>query len=103
MLMPFGQIVSPSLTTSRTILRGLREEIGSWKIICNLGLTFLSASPFKPVSSIESPSEVTITLPDVGLGSCTIDRAVVDLPHPDSPTIPSVSPFLTSKLTSETA
>src|SRR5690606_22208443 len=33
----------------------------------------------------------------------TTDRAVADLPAPDSPTTPKTSPCLTSKLTEETA
>ena len=33
-----------------------------------------------------------LTEPDVGLCSCRIARPVVDLPQPDSPTTPSVSP-----------
>ena len=39
----------------------------------------------------------------VGRGSCMIARPVVDLPQPDSPTRPRVSPFITSKLMPETA
>ena len=35
--------------------------------------------------------------------SFVIRRAVVDLPQPDSPTSPSVSPLLIVKLTSSTA
>ena len=32
-----------------------------------------------------------------------MDRATVDFPHPDSPTMPRVSPSETSKLTDDTA
>ena len=39
----------------------------------------------------------------VGSSRRTISRAVVDLPQPDSPTIPSVSPLLTVSVTSSTA
>ena len=39
----------------------------------------------------------------VGRGSCMRARPVVDLPQPDSPTSPRVSPCRTSRLTSETA
>ncbi|KAG1433788.1 hypothetical protein G6F57_021920 [Rhizopus arrhizus] len=35
--------------------------------------------------------------------SCITSRAVVDLPQPDSPTTPRVSPFFTSKSTPSTA
>ena len=41
--------------------------------------------------------------PDVGACTIAIARPVVDLPHPDSPTRPRVSPAATSRLTSETA
>lgn len=43
------------------------------------------------------------TTPSVGEISWLIKRATVDLPHPDSPTIPSVSPLYNSKLTPSTA
>jgi hypothetical protein len=38
-----------------------------------------------------------------GRGSCMTARPVVDLPHPDSPTSPRVSPSARSKLMSDTA
>src|SRR3546814_21134845 len=41
--------------------------------------------------------------PLVGVTSRTIDRAMVDLPHPDSPTMAKVLPFSTEKLTASTA
>ena len=43
------------------------------------------------------------TRPDVGFTRFRIARAVVDLPHPDSPTRPYVSPARTEKLTPSTA
>ena len=43
------------------------------------------------------------TRPLVGRGSCMIARPVVDLPQPDSPTRPRVSPSRTSRLMPETA
>jgi len=42
-------------------------------------------------------------LPESASSSLSVIRAVVDLPQPDSPTIPTVSPGLTTKLTSSTA
>ena len=42
-------------------------------------------------------------LPPVGSSSRMTQRAIVDLPQPDSPTTPSVSPFLTVKVTPSTA
>src|SRR5262245_22484380 len=43
------------------------------------------------------------TSPEVGSMRRRIDRPVVDLPHPDSPTRPRVSPAMMSKVTSSTA
>jgi len=43
------------------------------------------------------------TSPAVGSIRRRMQRPVVDLPQPDSPTSPSVSPFNRSKLTSSTA
>jgi hypothetical protein len=42
-------------------------------------------------------------LPSVESSRRMMQRASVDLPQPDSPTIPSVSPDLTEKLTPSTA
>src|SRR5262249_23534987 len=42
-------------------------------------------------------------VPAVGSISLTVSRAVVDLPHPDSPTMPSVSPARTEKEIPSTA
>ena len=42
-------------------------------------------------------------VPAVGSSSLSISRAVVDLPQPDSPTMPSVSPRRTLSVTSSTA
>ena len=48
-----------------------------------------------------SPSK--ITFPEVGGITFRIVLANVDLPHPDSPTNPIISPSLTEKETSSTA
>ena len=44
-----------------------------------------------------------MTVPAVGSISRMIMRPVVDLPEPDSPTSPSVSPLFTEKSTPSTA
>src|SRR5262245_43308402 len=44
-----------------------------------------------------------VTSPDVGSMRRRMVRPVVDLPHPDSPTSPSVSPDMMVKVTSSTA
>ena len=63
------------------------------------GRTARSSDPLSLARSLPSKR----TSPDVGCGICISARPVVDLPQPDSPTSPSVSPSLTSRLTSETA
>src|ERR1043165_7108678 len=50
---------------------------------------------------MSSPSNTT--RPPVGSSSRITHRAIVDLPHPDSPTTPSVSPLLTVNETPSTA
>ncbi|MNV90441.1 hypothetical protein D3C71_1848280 [compost metagenome] len=52
-------------------------------------------------SPTSSPSK--IMLPESDFIMRIISRASVDLPQPDSPTIPSTSPFLSLKLTPSTA
>ena len=96
---PRFQIRSGSSTMSATARRGFNDEIGSWKIICIRGRVARRAEPFSAVSSV-SPS---FTIPRVGRGSCMIALPVVDLPQPDSPTSPRVSPLCRSKLTLDTA
>ena len=82
-----------------TRFRGLSDAYGSWKTIC---ISRRSGRSWRaPKSSISCPRK--ITWPAVGSSSRTIVRPSVDLPQPDSPTSPSVSPSFTSKLTSSTA
>ena len=70
------------------VLRGFSDEYGSWKIICTSRLTAFSAAPFRRVMSLPSKS----ISPAVASSRRVISRAVVLLPQPVSPTIPSVSP-----------
>jgi len=89
----------PSPTMSRTFIRGLREEYGSWKTICIWRRFPRSSSPSIRVMS--SPVE-----PDrSGIGVQKPDRqaARVVFPHPDSPTRPSVFPGETVRETPSTA
>ncbi len=46
---------------------------------------------------------LSLMLPQVGSTSRSTLRATVDLPQPDSPTSPSVSPMPSEKLTPSTA
>ena len=84
---------------SRTVIRGFKEEYGSWKMIFSFFLASRSAFPFKLVKS----SPCRITFPEVGSVKRIIDFTVVDLPHPLSPTIANVSLRCSTKLTSSTA
>src|SRR5690606_6856477 len=59
----------------------------------------LSSAPFALVMSFPS----TLTVPEVGRSRAMSSLARVDLPHPDSPTMPSVSPRCRSKETPSTA
>ena len=82
-----------------TVLRGFSDEYGSWKIICASRRN--STSCFGLMSAISSPSNLIEPL--VGSSRRSSSRPVVDLPQPDSPTRPSVSPRLTSNDTPSTA
>ncbi|CPO11296.1 Uncharacterised protein [Bordetella pertussis] len=82
-----------------TVWRGLSEANGSWKIIwmsLRSGRNWLSDNP-----AISRP--LNTSLPPSMPISLSRHLPMVDLPEPDSPTMPSVSPRRTSKLTSSTA
>src|SRR5256884_7018804 len=92
-----------SETCHPTRYTGLSEVIGSWKIIA------ISRPRISRISyslSLVRSWPLNITLPLTILpGRCkrmTL-RAVTDLPQPDSPTMPSVSPGVRSKETPSTA
>src|SRR5258706_8066191 len=82
-----------------TVIRGLSDAYGSWKIICMRRRILRICSPPSFVSSVPS----NFTSPAVGLYSWRIARPVVDLPQPDSPTRPRVSPRSTKKSIPSTA
>src|SRR5207244_9560289 len=89
----------PSPTISPTDMRGFSEPYGSWKMICTSRR--ISFNSFLFALKMLRPSRNAS--PDVGGISRKIVRATVDLPEPDSPIRPRVSPCLMSKLTSSTA
>ena len=68
-------------------------------MICMSLLIFLISAALREVISFPSK----ITCPEVGSNNLRIARPVVDLPQPDSPTIPSVFHLSIVKLTSSTA
>ncbi len=80
-------------------MRGLSDAYGSWKMIC---MSRRSARSER-LSSVVTFLSLNMTSPAVGSISRRMQRPVVDLPHPDSPTRPSVSPASTEKDTSSTA
>ena len=81
---------------ARIVRRGLRLAYGSWKTTWIRGrIAGGTGTPYG------SPSSATV--PEVGRSSPLTIRPIVDLPEPDSPTSPTISPCPTSKLTSSTA
>ena len=96
---------SVSAICAPTVKAGLSEAIGSCRIIaireprsCRISSGLL-ASRSSPSKTMLPP---TMRPPGSGT-SRKIDRHVIDLPEPDSPTIPSVSPRPTEKLAPSTA
>jgi hypothetical protein len=80
-------------------LRGFSEAYGSWKII----VISRRIGRIEARESLVMSRPSNVTLPSVVSRSFTMQRASVDLPQPDSPTIPSVSPGLMLKETPSTA
>ncbi len=84
---------------SPTVMRGLSEVYGSWKTIWMLRRTAFRARP----DSLVTSSPLNRIDPSVGRSRLTSSRASVDLPQPDSPTTPRVSPRPSSRSTPSTA
>src|ERR1700689_1415055 len=87
-----------------TVIVGFSDVIGSWKIIETLlPRTRRMSLSLSVVSSLPS----SLTLPEAirppGGSSRMSDIPVIDLPHPDSPTSPTVSPGAMLNETSRTA
>jgi hypothetical protein len=76
-----------SARRSRTRMRGLRLETGSWNTTCMRRRSGRSAPA--GMSSMRLPSSTT--WPAVMSNSRRMARPTVDLPQPDSPTSASVS------------
>ena len=70
---------------SSTFLRGFREAIGSWKIIC-IWVRRVLFWVWERCPLMSCPSKVI--LPAVGSYRRMMLRPMVDLPEPDSPTRP---------------
>src|SRR5665811_798959 len=82
-------ISNGSATMSPTVIRGFSDEYGSCRTIWMLRRTALSALP----DSWAISSPWNRIWPAVGFSRRISSRAVVDLPQPDSPTTPRVSPL----------
>ena len=90
---------SPSPTISPTDMRGFSDPYGSWKMICT-SRRISCSSLFFARKMLRPSSQAS---PEVGGIRRRMVRATVDLPDPDSPISPRVSPCLISKLTPSTA
>ena len=101
--MPFGAtsewISNGSPTMSPTVIRGFSEVYGSCSTIWISRRSFRSSAP--RIAKMSRPSNVAP--PPVGSSSRISTWASVDLPQPDSPTTPSVSPGIRSNETPSTA
>src|SRR6266478_8334304 len=89
----------PKATESRIGMRGLSEEYESWNTIC----TWRRNAPTAIPSGTPTASPSKISSPASGITRCSSSRARVDLPQPDSPTIPKVSPLSTANEIPSTA
>ena len=89
----------------RPIVRtGFRLVIGSWKIIAiSLPRTLRSSEPFNPSRSLPSNIARPPVTPPLFARIPRIASDVTLFPHPDSPTIPRVSPGAMSNETPLTA
>ncbi len=99
-----------SAICSPTVNTGLREVIGSWKIIAISAprIERIVCALARTRSTCDPSSRTKSTRPEVMVAPpCSTrrisDSAVTDLPEPDSPTIATVSPRPTRKETSRTA
>ena len=77
----------------KTVFLGLKEEWGSWKIIC----IFLLISFISESENLQMSLPSHNTSPSVGSTRRRIALATVVFPDPDSPTKPKESPPLMKK------
>src|SRR6185369_14449190 len=86
---------SGSVTMRSIVWRGSSDPYGSWNTIWISRRAWRNCSRGSACKSRPS----SLTLPDVGWSSAITSRASVDLPEPDSPTIPMLRPASMVKLT----
>ena len=82
-----------------TRLRGFSDAYGSWKII----IISRRNGRISARDSLVMSWPRNVNRPPVGSSSFMMQRAIVDLPQPDSPTTPSVSPSRSANDTPSTA
>ena len=102
---PDSWVPSASITWLPMVKTGFSEVCGSWKIMAIFRPRIWRISSSDRATRF-SPSKITSpdTMRAAGLGMIrSSDRAVMVLPQPDSPTMPSVSPSRRLKLTPSTA
>ena len=92
-------ICSGSATIARAVMRGSSDEYGSWNTICTRRRIARKRAP----RQVRDVVAVDADRPRDGSSSRTTRRATVDLPLPDSPTSPRVSPAASENDTSSTA
>src|SRR6185369_6455584 len=86
---------SGSVTMRSMVWRGSSDPYGSWNTIWMSRRAWRNCSRGSACKSRPS----SLTLPEVGWSSAITSRASVDLPEPDSPTIPMLRPASMVKLT----
>ena len=90
--------MSGSSRLDPAVLRGFIEARGFWKTICIRGRRNCIAEGASPAMDCPSKS----TSPEVGATRLRMIRPMRDLPLPETPARPNVSPSRTAKLTSST-
>jgi len=97
-------MVTASAICLPIVIVGLSEVIGSWKTIPTWSpRTWRIASSLKPTRSTPSSRTSPPAMKPPRGSRRMIDIAAIVLPHPDSPTMPTVSPASTSKDSPSTA
>ena len=86
------------------VIRGFREVMGSWKIMeISVPRSFSISRLDRERISLSSKRMEPFMRLRWGLWSRRMDLAVMDLPQPDSPTTPWISPGRTARSTPDRA
>ena len=96
-------MTSGSATMSYTVMRGLSEWNGSWKMYCRRRRKRSSRCLSSARTSIDPSAAWKVTEPASGWTARMMILDTVVLPQPLSPTRPNDSPRRIAKLTSSTA